>query len=377
MKRALIIVIVLSLIGLIAWNALREKPVAVALITVERGDVRATIANTRAGTVKACKRARLAPQMGGQIASLKVRKGQRVEAGELLLELWNADLQDQLLLAEKELAATGASAVQACVMRDVAAKEADRLRKMRAQGLVSEEALDTAVGEARSRDAACNAGRSLIQVKDAGVKLAHDLLERSRLRAPFAGTVAEINGEEGEFITPSPVGIPTPPAIDLVDNSCLYVVAPIDEVDAPAIETGMPAEVTMDAFPGRRFDAQVRRIAPYVLDIEKQARTVEIEAEFTGPVEKLLPGYSADVEVILAERKEVVRIPSQAIMQGNTVLVFEADQGLLKAQKVTRGISNWEYSEVTAGLEPGQRIVISVDRPGVVDGARVRPEDSP
>lgn len=376
MKRASVIIIGLLLVALIAWHAMREKPVSVALVAVERGEVRATVSNTRAGTVKACKRARLAPQMGGQIAMLKVTEGQRVEAGELLLELWNEDLKDQVLLAEKELSAATASAVQACIVRDVARKEADRLRKMREQRLVSEEALDKSVGEARSAEAACNAGRSLIPVKEAALKLARAGLERSRLRAPFAGTVAEINGEEGEFITPSPVGIPTPPAIDLVDNSCLYIAAPIDEVDAPAIETGMPAEITMDAFPARRFAGHVRRIAPYVLDIEKQARTVEIEAEFSNPTEKLLPGYSADVEVILAERKDVVRIPSQAIIHGDTVLLFEEATRRLKEQKVARGISNWEYSEITEGLEPGQRIVISVDRPGVGDGALVAPEEN-
>lgn len=374
MKRIAIIAVALVVIALIAWNAMRDQPIAVALVAVDRGDVRATVANTRAGTVKACKRARLAPQMGGQIAALYVQEGQSVAANELLLELWNEDLKDQVVLAEKDLAAASASAVQACVVRDVARKEADRLRRLREQGLVSEEALDRAVGEARSSEAACSAGRSLTPVKEAALQLARDGLERSRLRAPFAGTVAEINGEAGEFITPSPVGIPTPPAIDLVDNSCLYIAAPIDEVDAPAIETGMPAEITMDAFPGRKFEGHVRRIAPYVLDVEKQARTVEIEAEFSNPMDKLLPGYSADVEVILAEQTDVVRIPSQALIQGNTVLLFDPDGGVLRKQAVTRGISNWEFTEITDGLKPGQRVVISVDRPGLVDGARVEPE---
>ncbi len=374
MKRLIAAAALILVVALIAWNAMREKPVTVALAEVTHGEVRASVANTRAGTVKACKRARLAPQMGGQIAVLQVQEGQQVAAGELLLELWNEDLKNQFLLAEKDLAATKASAEQSCIVRDVARKEADRLRRLRSQGLVSEEALDRADGEARSSAAACRAGRSLVPVKEAALAVAQDALERSRLRAPFAGTVAEINGEVGEFITPSPVGIPTPPAIDLVDNTCLYIAAPIDEVDAPQIETGMPAQITMDAFPGQRFAGHVRRIAPYVLDLEKQARTVEIEAEFVNPTEKLLPGYSADVEVILAARSDVLRVPTQAIIKGNSVLVYDAPSRTLKARDISVGIRNWEFTEVTQGLRDKEQVVLSVDREGVADGATVEPE---
>ena len=85
MKRALLIAVVLVVGVLFAWQALRPEPIRVALATVERGAVRATVANTRAGTVKACKRAGLAPQIGGQIAALNVTEGQQVVAGELLL----------------------------------------------------------------------------------------------------------------------------------------------------------------------------------------------------------------------------------------------------------------------------------------------------
>lgn len=376
MKRAFALGLVAVIVGLAVWNALREKPISVSLAEVTRGQVRATVANTRAGTVKACKRARLAPQMGGQIAVLKVTEGQNVVAGELLLELWNDDLADQLTLARRDLEATRASARQACIRRDVARKESERLRRLRSQGLVSEEALDRADGEARATGAACIAGRSLVPVKEAAVAVAKDALERSRLRAPFAGTVAEINGELGEFITPSPVGIPTPPAIDLVDNSCLYIAAPIDQVDAPAIVTGMPAEITMDAFPDQSFAGYVRRIAPYVLDIEKQARTVEIEAEFTNPTAKLLPGYSADVEVILAAQDDVPRVPTQAIIEGAYVWLYQPATEALEKREIATGIRNWEYTEVTSGLQAGDRVVLSVDRKGIADGVVVQAESS-
>jgi HlyD family secretion protein len=200
-------------------------------------------------------------------------------------------------------------------------------------------------------------------------------LERTRLRAPFAGIIAEINGELGEFVTPSPVGIPTPPTVDLIDSSCLYISAPIDEVDAPNIRAGLPARISLDAFQDRVFSGHVRLVAPYVLDQEKQARTVEIEAEIDDADKSgLLPGYSADVEVILASRDDTLRIPTSVISNGNIVLVYDAARGRLEERSIETGIANWEFTEVTSGLSEGERIVSSIDREGVRGGAAVRPE---
>ena len=136
------------------------------------------------------------------------------------------------------------------------------------------------------------------------------------LRAPFDGIVAEINGEIGEYLTPSPPGIPTLPAVDLIDDTCLYVTAPIDEVDAAQLKVGMKGRITLDAYRGKHFTGTVRRIAPYVLALEKQARTVEVEVEFDDPgdARHLLVGYSADIEVVVQAHDKVVRIPTSALM---------------------------------------------------------------
>jgi HlyD family secretion protein len=182
--------------------------------------------------------------------------------------------------------------------------------------------------------------------------------------------VAEVNGELGEFLTPSPPGIPTLPAVDLIDDSCLYVSAPIDEVDAARLDLGMPARITLDAYRGEHFDGKLRRIAPYVLALEKQARTVEVEVQFDNPVaaRHLLVGYSADVEIVTDAREGALRIPTTALMPGNRVLVLGAD-GALEERRVETGLSNWEFTEVGSGLKPGERVVTSLERSGVKAGA--------
>lgn len=368
--RALGLLGVLALGAVAAWFLSRPKPVAVTVAEVQAGDVLATVANTRAGTVDACNRARLAPPMGGQIARLPFREGNSVKAGEILLELWNQDQRAQVSQAEREAVAARSRTREACVNSAVAAKNATRIRKLRTENLVSEGDTERAVGEADARAAVCDAARDQEKVSQARIDVARAALERTILRAPFDGVVAEINGEVGEFVTPSPVGVPTPPTVDLVDGSCLYISAPIDEVDAPAVREGQRASISLDAFPNQRFPGFVRRVAPYVLDTEKQARTVEVEAEIENPRKyNLLPGYSADVEVILENRENVLRIPSQAILDGKRVLVLDPATGLLASRDIVKGVANWEFTEIRSGLAAGELVVTSVDREGVADGA--------
>lgn len=356
-------------LGVLFMLMSRSGPLLVTVAEVELSDVRSSVANTRAGTVVACRRAMLAPQTGGQIAKLYVTEGDAVEQDQLLLELWNDDRKAELLLAERNIKVSRVQAEEACSIAATADKEARRLSSLLSQGLASQERTEEAVGQADATEAGCRAARAQISVREATREMALAFLARTQLRAPFAGIVAEVNGEIGEFVTPSPVGIPTPPAIDLVDTSCLYISAPIDEVDAPAIRVGMPARITMDAFPDQIFTGHVRRVAPYVLDLEKQARTVEVEAEIDmiPAGQTLLPGYSADVEIILAEHEATLRIPTQAITDGHVLVL--GDDGILQERSISTGIGNWEYIEILDGLKAGERVVVSVDRAGVVAGA--------
>ena len=357
------------------WFLTRPDPVSVSLITVARGPVSSTVSNTRAGTVDACRRAGLSPATGGQIVLLSVADGDLVEQGELLLELWNEDLKAEIRLAQREATAAQSRSREACVVADFARREANRLTMLLEDGLASEEDTDRAVGIAESSAAGCTTAHDNALVAAARIEVTEAALERTRLVAPFAGIIAEINGELGEFVTPSPVGIPTPPTVDLIDSSCLYISAPIDEVDAPAVREGLPARISLDAFSDRTFSGHVRRVAPYVLDIEKQARTVEIEAEIDDPDKgALLPGYSADVEILLASEDDVVRVPTSVIVDGNQVYVYDEAAGRLELREIEPGISNWEYTAITRGLSAGERIVSSIDREGVEDGAAARSE---
>jgi len=367
--------IVLLLLIVAAWYFTRDEPPRVQLAKVEFGTVEASVSNTRAGTIKACRRAKLSSPSGGQIARLLVKKGEHVKADQVLLELWNNDLQAQASLAQQQFSMAQSQAKQACLQADLAKQEADRARQLQAKGFISVEGLDQRTSAAKVASAGCEAARSQIEQSKSRIAAARAGLDRMVLRAPFDGIVADISGELGEYATPSPPGIPTPPAIDLIDDRCLFVSAPIDEVDAASIKAGQMSRITLDAIKGKTFAARVKRVAPYVLELEKQARTVEVEVDFieSPSAENLLVGYSADVEIIHTRHENVLRIPTQTLLEGKKVLLYKAN-GVLEERTVTTGLANWEQTEITSGLAEGDLIVLTLDQEGVKAGVKVKAE---
>ncbi len=363
---------VLAAVATAIWLATRPDPIEVSLVAVDEGLVESTVVNTRAGTVEACRRSKLALPAGGQISQMWVKEGDRVKRGQKLLELWNRDLAAQAELASRQVATARQQQQQACILAANALREARRTDELAAKGFVSPQRVDDARAQARAQQAACDAAAADVRRAQSQISVVNAGLERTVLIAPFDGIVGQVTGEVGEFTTPSPPGIPTPPAVDLIDDSCLYVTAPMDEIDAPRIKPGMPARIALDALPGKTFAGSVRRIAPYVTEVEKQARTVDVEVTFTNPAEvprNLLAGYSADVEIVLEARDKVLRLPTQAILEGNKVLVLAEDGGRLEEKAITPGLANWAYTEVAKGLGKGERVVSSFEDEAVKAGA--------
>ena len=368
-KKTALFVFIAILIAVSYYYFKQPDPITVKIYIAEKGPVKATVSNTRVGTVKACRRAFLAPATGGEVAKLHVKEGDVVKERQILLEVWNDDLKAQVELHTAEVIAKQAAAKEACLLAAGAERDAVRLKKLQQhKHIVSENDVDDAVTLARAKKAACQSAKAAIQVSQARLKVAHAAVQRTMVFAPFDGTVAEVNVELNEFVTPSPPGILTLPAIDLLDVSCLYISAPIDEVDAPRIKLGMKACVSLDAFTEKRCSGIVTRIAPYVLEKEKQARTVEVEVKLSDPkqMQHLLPGYSADIEVILNSKEQTIRVPTEAILENNQLMILNDD--VLEERDIQSGLSNWSYTEVLTGLNMGEQVVLSIGLDGVEAG---------
>jgi HlyD family secretion protein len=139
----------------------------------------------------------------------------------------------------------------------------------------------------------------------------------------------------------------------------------------------MPVRISLDAFRGEHFAGRVSRIAPFVRDLERQARTVDVEVRFDSvPAElALLTGYSADVEILLQQRPEALRIATESLLEGSRVLRYDPAAGVLREVELRLGLANWRWTEVLDGLSEGDRILASLEQVGLVDGVAVVPED--
>ena len=373
MKRYLIAIAPIVLVVALVIYLATPDPIEVRTVSASYGQVIATVANTKAGTVKACNRSKISMEIGGRVKSLNVQEGDKVVAGQVLLSLWNDDKNAAVEQARASSNALRLQQKSICIAAERDRRESNRIKRLVKDKLASEEQADSAESGALASAAACQAAKAEFEVANATLKLRQAQLQQTYLRAPFDGIVAEINGEIGEYITPSPPGVATPPAIDLIDHGCIYVSAPIDEIDASELSVGQAARITMDAFRGKVFEGRLTRIAPYVLDLEKQARTVSVDVQFLNVPGQLLllPGYSADIEVITQTREKVLRIPTEAVLEGNKVLVLNPQTMTLEQRVITSTIRNWTYTGIDKGLDENEQVVISLENPAVIEGAEV------
>jgi len=372
LRRLAAVFILVAIVVVLKLTVFRQDPVPVTVFSAAKGRVEETVTNSKAGTVKARRRASLSTEIGGRVAELPIRKGQSVRRGDLLLRLYDADSRAELKLQQRSLEAARAAATEAGAEAEQARRDLDRNRRLAEERIVSVAVLDQFQSRRDSAASSCEAARARVLQAESAVDLSRATLAKSVLTAPFDGIVAELTTELGEWITPSPPGLPIPPVVELIDPGALYVSAPLDEVDVGKVRVGLPVRITMDAFPSRSFPARLTRVAPYVQDREEQNRTFEIEAEFEDQAfsRTLVPGSSSDVEVILDARDDVLRIPSYALIEGSRVLVVRDDR--LVSVPVTAGLRNWEFTEIAQGLSAGDRVAVSLDRAEVEEGAEVR-----
>ena len=372
------IVLVVVIAGAAVWLlsvVLQEELVPVTVHSVRSGRVDETVTNSKSGSIRTRHRAKLSPEIGGRVEMVAVREGDRVSEGQVLLRVASADLKATVALRERSLEAAKAAEHAACLAAEQTMRTWERNEALGKDSIVSPNQLDDSRSRQEVTAAQCvEAGARVAQAR-AALDVARVGYGRTELRAPFDGVVAELETERGEWISPSPPGVPIPPVLDVLDPDAIYVSAPIDEVDVGKIEEDQPVRITLDSHQGRSFNGTVVRVAPYVQNREEENRTFEIEVEFDDPelARTFLPGTSADVEVILDSRENVRRIPSYALIEGKRVFVVL--DGTLAALDVETGLRNWAYTEITAGLETGDKVVVSLDRVEVQEGAAVVIQD--
>jgi HlyD family secretion protein len=366
-----VLLVIAAATVLLKLTVFRAKPVPVQAAKVQRGEVVESVTNTRAGTLKVRQRSKLSPQIGGRVVAIPYAKGASVKAGSVLLKLDASVQSAQVQLAREELKTAGAKALEACLAEGLARKDWERGAALEKDGITSRQSLDTLESVRDTTAASCQAARAALEQARAQVKLAEAELALTEVTAPFDGVLADCSTAVGEWITPAPPGVPIPPVLDFFDLATAYVSAPIDEVDSVRVKPGQAVVITMDSRPGERFAGKLSRVAPYVLDVMEQNRTVEVEATFDDPARaaSALPGTSSDMEIVLSRVDNVMRIPTAAVAEGGVVLAVEG--GRLKERSIKTGLKNWQYTQVLDGLREGDWVVTARDSTAVKPGSRV------
>lgn len=347
----------------------RPKPVKVRAHRVARGIVERTVTNTRAGSVRTRWSAEVSPDAAGRVVEIVRREGSAVAQGEVLVRLDSRTAEALVALARRDLDVAVALRDQSRIASADASREFARIDGLRAEGAVSKAEWDRARSLVDTTAAALAAAEARVEQARAHLRQAEVEADKLVICAPFAGQVARLNVEVGEW------AVPGRPVLRLIDPRDLFIRAELDEVDIGRVREGLEVRVTLDPYKGRTFHGRIRRVAPHVSEALAENRTVEIDVELTGGLdgETLKPGTSADVEVILESTDgSTLRVPTLAVMEGGKVLVIEG--GVARETSIEAGLRNWDWTEVRSGLREGDLVIVSLDRQEVRAGARVTVE---
>lgn len=348
-----------------------KKPLKVEVYRVKKGEIEEIVTNTKAGTVKAKKRAKISPRTSGQVLAIPKKKGDFVKKGDLILKIEDSVQRANIKAIEKQKEALEKKLKEIEVSLELAVKEEKRSLKLYEDKIISEEFYDKIKTEKEKLLAMLNSTKALINQAEAELNVAKEQLKLTETYAPFDGFISEIYVEEGEWVSPSLPGMLFPPALEIIDLSNLYVCAQIDEMDYNKTSIGNEVRVSIDSVPYKHFKGKISKISLYVQDKMEQNRTVEVEIEVDLEGEKVLPGTSADIEIIVNKKENVLIIPTPAIFSENKVFLIENGRVYLK--EISFGIQNWAYTEVIKGLKEGDLLVSSPENYNLKEGMKVLP----
>ena len=311
-------------------RAEREVPVRTLTVTPRRVDDIAVLP----GDLLPLRRAVLAAEVPGTVEAVHVDEGDAVSAGTALLEIDTRALENQVAEAE-------AAFRQAESHHERAEKLAER------RSITEQQRIDA------------QAAREMAEAQLASARLR---LEKSRIEAPWTGTVAKRRVEVGDYV------VPGQPVVELVDVRRLEVRAPAPSSDVPYLRVGLPARVRVDAFSDEVFEGRVVRLAA---ELDAKARTLDVEVEIPNPGGRLRPGLYARMELVRQTLDDALLVPLEAIVElESRKAVYVIEDGVARRRDVELGLLVGDQV-VVRGLEPGCRVVVEGQRQ-VSDGQHVQ-----
>jgi HlyD family secretion protein len=190
---------------------------------------------------------------------------------------------------------------------------------------------------------------------------AEDRLADTIVRAPIAGTILSKNVEEGQVITSSMNAMASAGTllVTMANLKNVYVKTEVNESDIGKVQPGQPVTITVEAFPDRTFDGTVLKIAPQGQVIQN-VTSFEVTTEIKNPSEILKPGMTASVEILAADRRDVLVIDNEAIREGRRgkMVIPIVDGQPSMPTPVETGVRGWDTTEIISGVEEGTEVML-------------------
>lgn len=359
-------VLIIILGGSYLWNhyvntAVDVKVTSVMLQSPSSSSTGAVL--TASGYVVAQRQASVASKGTGRLVYLGVVEGDQVRKDQIIARLEDNDIRAQLAQARANLKLSEAD------LKD-AERYLARQKALFKTGSTTEELLDAA--EARYLKVLAN-----IDISKAMVQSADVALENMLIRAPFNGTVLTKNADVGEIVAPLSASTTSRAAVvTIADMSSLQVEADVSESNIQRISQNQDCDITLDAYPGKRYNGYVAKIVPTA---DRSKATVQVKVGFREYDSHVLPEMSAKVSFLLkqekqnqTEEKPVLLVPASAVTDNNgKKTVFTIKDGAAEETIITTERSFGEYLEVSSGLSAGEQVI---DNPGenIKDGTKVK-----
>ncbi|AGG74660.1 macrolide transporter subunit MacA [Sinorhizobium meliloti] len=358
--------------GYYAWSR-QGAPPATTVITqaVTRGDIEESV--TAVGTLDAVKSVDAGAQVSGQLKSLHVGIGDKVEQNQLIAEIDPASIENRIEIDEAELANLEAQLVSKKAQLVLKQSNIERQRNLVATNSVSQSTLDQAVADHAAAGADVQAIEA--QIRKQKATLAGDRVDLgyTKIYAPMAGTIVDDPAKEGQTLNANQT---TPTIVTIADLSTMTVKAQVSEADVGKLKLGMDAYFTLLGQPGKRFTGKLRQIEP-MPDTENNVVLYYALFDVPNPTGELMMSMSAQVFFVQAAAKNVLVVPSAALRTveaaasdgpARAEVTVVAPSGATQTRTVEVGVRNRVSAEIVSGLQEGEKVV--VDAASATNGSR-------
>jgi HlyD family secretion protein len=416
-KKILIGVLVLLVGGaVVAANIYyrRDRGVQVNTEVIRSRDLEAIV--SASGKIQPKRQVNISANTMGKVTRLAVEEGQRVKAGQFLLEIDPRSLSGQLERGEASIAAaesslqSGRTAVESAnINLDLSRTNLKRQQELWKDGLTTKESLERAQNDVAAREADLRAREQEIKTREQQIKQEQASLATTRynlsqviISSPMDGLVTRRNIEEGETAVVGTMNNAGTVLLTIADMSVLEAEIEVDETDIPNVALGQVAKVKIDAVPDREFKGKVTEIANSPIQTstntsgQRQATTFKVVVTIEEQVPDVRPGFTCTAEITTATRKGVVAVPIQALtvrdllytnagqlvreppprrkrsaddatasrpetpeghIRKETEGVFLYQDGKAVFTPLKTGVAGEQYFEVTQGLKPGDQVI--------------------